>query len=98
MLPFTEMFGPSGPSVATRHGAPSSHADLMRSLIFWLIGIGCSPSLSSHTARNAAEFKLAADERHADGDQDGGEAFFGKLARRKVFTADARRHQGQQHA
>jgi hypothetical protein len=41
MLPLTEMLGPFGPSVATRHGAPSSQADLMRLLTFSLIGIGC---------------------------------------------------------
>jgi len=40
------MLGPFGPYVATRHGAPSSQADLMRSLSFWLIGIRLTPSLS----------------------------------------------------
>src|SRR5207249_3531480 len=34
-----EMFGPSGPAVASRQGAPSVQALSMRSLIFWLIGI-----------------------------------------------------------
>src|SRR5215467_9192873 len=39
MLPLGEILGPSGPCVATRHGAPSSHADLIKSLTFRLIGI-----------------------------------------------------------
>jgi hypothetical protein len=37
--------GPSAPCVATKHGALSSHADLMRSLSFSLIGIRLNPSL-----------------------------------------------------
>src|SRR5688500_13785291 len=39
MLPLGEKFGPFGPAVASRHGAPSTQAFVMRSLTFWLIGI-----------------------------------------------------------
>ena len=60
MLPLGEMLGPLDPCVATRHGAPSSQADLMRPLSFWLIGIGFL-SLSvigyrDHSARKPPAF------------------------------------------
>ena len=41
MLPLGEMLGPFGPCVATRHGAPSSQADLMSALSFSLMGMKC---------------------------------------------------------
>src|SRR5262249_5126754 len=45
MLPLTEMLGPSGPLVATRQGEPSSHADRIKSRIFWLNGMRSGPCL-----------------------------------------------------
>jgi hypothetical protein len=43
MLPLGGYFGPSGPWVASRHGEPSVQV-VMRSLIFWLIGIAAPVS------------------------------------------------------
>src|SRR5512138_3414604 len=40
MLPLGDMLGPLGPWVATRHGAPSSQADLTSALSFSLMAIG----------------------------------------------------------
>jgi hypothetical protein len=42
MLPFVEILGPFGPCVATKHGAPSSQADLMSALSFSLMGANIS--------------------------------------------------------
>src|SRR4029077_654252 len=72
MLPLGEMLGPFGPCVASRHGAPSSQADLMSALSFSLIGMSscfrCGDGLSDGIVADCQRPLIGGPVRHRLGE------------------------------